>query len=194
MAFTPFPPSPVPAGTLTAKGDVLTHDGTGDVVLPYSANDGDVLVVDTAEASGVKWETPSGGGGVNYVMGATQSPNTFSTTNTSGATITGLSVTITTTGGPVRLSLTGASGTTGLWAPTAQVYVTGTTNFHTLQFMRAGNSVAGPRIAGGNVFISDVMVVDTTVPAGTHTYTIRAAPGSGTMFVTNMRLDAQEMA
>lgn len=50
------------AGTaLTTKGDLLTYD-TGLVRLPVGT-DGQVLTADSTVAKGVKWATPSGGGG-----------------------------------------------------------------------------------------------------------------------------------
>lgn len=39
---------------LTAKGDLLTHDGATDVILPVGA-DGFVLMADSAAADGIKW-------------------------------------------------------------------------------------------------------------------------------------------
>jgi len=44
---------------LTTKGDLYTYD-TGDQRLPVGA-DGQVLTVDSAETTGIKWDTPSGG-------------------------------------------------------------------------------------------------------------------------------------
>lgn len=52
--FTPFPTISPPTNTLTAKGDLLGHNGTSDVVLP-GGTDGYVLVRDDAEASGLNW-------------------------------------------------------------------------------------------------------------------------------------------
>lgn len=46
---------------LTTKGDVYTYS-TVDARLPVGTN-GQVLTVDSAEATGIKWATPSGGGG-----------------------------------------------------------------------------------------------------------------------------------
>lgn len=43
---------------LTAKGDLLTHDATDDVVLPVGAN-GFVLTADNAVANGIKWAAPA---------------------------------------------------------------------------------------------------------------------------------------
>ncbi|MFV8251284.1 tail fiber domain-containing protein [Bdellovibrio bacteriovorus] len=45
---------------LTTKGDVLGNDGTNDVRLPAGTN-GQVLTADSAQASGLKWATPTTG-------------------------------------------------------------------------------------------------------------------------------------
>ncbi len=45
---------------LTAKGDVLANDGTNDVRLPAGTN-GQVLTADSAQASGLRWATPTVG-------------------------------------------------------------------------------------------------------------------------------------
>ena len=56
----PWIPDPA-ASPLTTKGDLYTHD-TDDQRLPVGS-DGQVLTADSAEATGMKWATPSGGGG-----------------------------------------------------------------------------------------------------------------------------------
>lgn len=48
--------------TPSAKGDIAVYDGTAWVVVSSGAND-QVLTADSAETAGVKWATPSGGGG-----------------------------------------------------------------------------------------------------------------------------------
>lgn len=47
---------------LTTKGDVHTHDASVDARLGVGAN-GQVLTADSTQATGIKWATPSGGGG-----------------------------------------------------------------------------------------------------------------------------------
>ena len=44
---------------LTTKGDVLVNNGTNSVRLPVGTNN-QVLTADSAQASGVKWATPTG--------------------------------------------------------------------------------------------------------------------------------------
>ncbi|WP_374027567.1 tail fiber domain-containing protein [Bdellovibrio bacteriovorus] len=45
---------------LTTKGDVLANDGTNDIRLPAGTN-GQVLTADSAQASGLRWATPTVG-------------------------------------------------------------------------------------------------------------------------------------
>lgn len=56
--FTPFPPTPVPAGTLNAEGDLLTHDGVNDLVLP-KGTPGQVLT--STLVAGPQWIDPAVG-------------------------------------------------------------------------------------------------------------------------------------
>ena len=56
--FTPFPPNPVEEGTLSTKGDLLSHDGNADLVLPKGA-DGYVLKANSSSPSGLEWSTPA---------------------------------------------------------------------------------------------------------------------------------------
>lgn len=46
---------------LTAKGDLLTHNGTDSVRLPVGGTNGHVLTVDSAAANGIKWAAAAGG-------------------------------------------------------------------------------------------------------------------------------------
>jgi hypothetical protein len=46
----------------TTKGDLIVHNGTDNVRVPVGTN-GQVLEADSAETLGIKWATPSGGGG-----------------------------------------------------------------------------------------------------------------------------------
>jgi len=123
---------------LTTKGDIFTFT-TVDARLGVGAN-GTVLTADSAEATGLKWATPSGGGKVLQVVQGT----TTTRVNISSTTYTdsGLSATITPTsatskilvlvsqyartyrgnteaGGRVKL----LRGATDIWnAPTAESY------------------------------------------------------------------------
>lgn len=79
---------------LTTKGDLYTYSTT-DARLPVGAN-GTTLVADSAEATGLKWATPAGGGGkVLQVVSATY--DTPQTTTSTSYSDTGLSLSITPT-------------------------------------------------------------------------------------------------
>jgi hypothetical protein len=62
------PPDQVP---LTTKGDLLTFD-TADTRLGVGTN-GHVLTADSAEATGIKWAAPAGGGAIAYLGQGTMS-------------------------------------------------------------------------------------------------------------------------
>jgi len=78
---------------LTTKGDLYTYSTT-DARLPVGTN-GHTLVADSAEATGLKWAAPAGGGKVLQVVQATTS--TVTTVASTTMTDSGLSVTITPT-------------------------------------------------------------------------------------------------
>ncbi len=52
--------------TGAAKGDLLVYNGSAWVDLTVGSND-DRLTADSAEATGIKWATPSGGGSIVYI-------------------------------------------------------------------------------------------------------------------------------
>lgn len=61
-AFNPFPPTSLPAPTLTGKGALLTHDGAADFEFTGCADD-EMLVWDIAETGGIKCTPKPGAGG-----------------------------------------------------------------------------------------------------------------------------------
>ena len=72
---------------LTTKGDLFTFD-TADARLGVGTN-GQTLVADSAEATGLKWATPAGGGKVlQVVMGTTATAVSNSTTTAADTTLT----------------------------------------------------------------------------------------------------------
>jgi hypothetical protein len=81
------------ASPLTTKGDLYTF-GTSDTRLGVGAN-GTILVADSAEATGLKWAAPAGGGKVLQVVNAGTA--TVGTSTTSTYIDTGLTATITPT-------------------------------------------------------------------------------------------------
>lgn len=58
----------------TTKGDIIVHNGTDNIRVAVGAN-GTVLVADSAEASGVKWDTASGGGSGTGEINAVLNPS-----------------------------------------------------------------------------------------------------------------------
>ena len=72
------------ASPLTTKGDIYVY-GTENQRLPADGDDGDVLTLDSAEETGLKWAAPTGGG-----SGADPNEDEFTTdgTETPGATVT----------------------------------------------------------------------------------------------------------
>jgi hypothetical protein len=80
---------------LTTKGDIIVATGNATLVRQGVGTDGQVLTADSAQADGVKWATPAGGGKVLQVVQATNS--TSSTVATLTLTDQGLTGTITPT-------------------------------------------------------------------------------------------------
>ena len=75
---------------LTAKGDLLTHDGTGLATLSVGAA-AQVLTVDPLAPLGIKWAAPAAGGGtlaVTYNLGAVAADQTMTVTTAHGGGIT----------------------------------------------------------------------------------------------------------
>ena len=71
---------------LTTKGDITVHDGTTEVALPLGS-DGQTLVVDSQETTGIKWTTSSGSddsskGGATSLVGTQLSMTNDSLTGT----------------------------------------------------------------------------------------------------------------
>lgn len=83
--------TPTDQTPLTTKGDLFTFS-TVDARLGVGTN-GQVLQADSAEATGLKWATPAGGGKVLQVITATYGTST--TTTSTSYSDTGLTVTIT---------------------------------------------------------------------------------------------------
>jgi hypothetical protein len=77
-----------------AKGDLIVGTAADTIArLASSANNGDLLTVDTSTASGLKWATPAGGGKVLQVVQGTTSTN--ATISSSAFTDSNLTATIT---------------------------------------------------------------------------------------------------
>lgn len=67
----------VPKSLVTTKGDLIVATGSGTVVRQGVGTDGQVLIADSTQADGVKWDTPSSG-----------SMTLLSTTTCTGTTVT----------------------------------------------------------------------------------------------------------
>jgi hypothetical protein len=80
---------------IDAKGDLLAGTADNTIARRSVGTNGQVLTADSAEATGMKWATPSAAGGKVAQVLSTLKTDTFSTTSTSPVTITGLSQTIT---------------------------------------------------------------------------------------------------
>ena len=77
-----------------AKGTLVVGNGTdASTTLAVASTAGYLLTVDSAEATGLKWAAPAGGGKVLQVVQGTLTSNFTATTGT--ATDTGLTVSIT---------------------------------------------------------------------------------------------------
>jgi hypothetical protein len=82
----PEPGTGIPESIIAAKGDLLT--GTANdtpAVLSVGAN-GTTLVADSAEATGLKWATPAGGGKVLQVVYGSTATSAASSSSTQAAT------------------------------------------------------------------------------------------------------------
>jgi hypothetical protein len=61
----------------TAKGQILVGTGSGTYIALPVGSDGQVLVADSTQASGVRWATISGGGGSSTFIGLTDTPSSY---------------------------------------------------------------------------------------------------------------------
>jgi len=85
----------IPKSTITTKGDLIVGTGAGTFVRQGIGTNGQVLVADSAEADGLKWATPAGGGKLLQVVTATYA--TEVSTSSASFVDSGLTATITPT-------------------------------------------------------------------------------------------------
>jgi hypothetical protein len=83
----------VATSSFAAKGDLLVGTGAGTLVAQTVGANGTVLTADSAEADGVKWAAPAGGGKVLQVVFASASASVSS--SSASYADTGLSCSIT---------------------------------------------------------------------------------------------------
>jgi hypothetical protein len=79
--------------TITTKGDLIVGTGSGTFVRQGVGTNGQVLTADSAEADGVKWATPAGGGKVLQVVNFSTYTNATNTTTTFADTGVTLNIT-----------------------------------------------------------------------------------------------------
>ena len=160
--------TPTDQTPLTTKGDLFTFT-TVDARLGVGAN-GTVLTADSAESSGLKWATPSGGGKVlQVIMGTTSSRATNSTTTYAD---TNLTATITPSSASskvlVIVSQCGVNRTNG-----------NSGNALLLQLQRGGSSIAQISNEG--------MATDTAIRNGDFTFNISYLDSPATTSATTYK-------
>jgi hypothetical protein len=85
----------IPASAFTAKGNILVGTGSGTFVAQAVGANGTILTANSAQADGVEWVAPAGGGKVLQVINASQ--GTQVATSSASFITTGLTATITPT-------------------------------------------------------------------------------------------------
>ena len=132
----PSPGAGIPTSTVTAKGDLIAGTANNAVSRLGVGANGTTLVADSAEATGLKWATPSGGGGkVLQVVQATY------------ATATSIAST--------SYSDTGLSGTITPTLATSKILVMATQGFGVFNSPDSGSFAMGWKLArniGGGAF------------------------------------------
>jgi len=78
-----------------AEGDLLVGDAADTLQRLAIGSNGNVLTVDTTVDGKIKWAAPAGGGGKVLQVVSTTKSDSFTSTSTSFADVTGLSVSIT---------------------------------------------------------------------------------------------------
>lgn len=188
--FTAFPDLPVAEQSITSKGNLLTNDGTDQVEFPACA-DTEIIEWDATQPSGFKCVAKPTYTPPAANVQISSSSALFSTSSASYVSVTNLSVTITTTGGPVVLTLIpDGTGFPAGWS------CNGGLNTCSQAFFRGGSALAefqAGKISNEFAPISDFSHVD-AVGAGTHTYTFRVRADSATSItVSRAKLVAYEL-
>jgi hypothetical protein len=86
---------------LTTKGDIIVATGNATLVRQGVGANGTVLTANSAQADGVEWATPAGGGKLLQLVSATYTGETDTSSTTFGDT--GLTATITPTSATSRI-------------------------------------------------------------------------------------------
>jgi hypothetical protein len=186
-------PAALPAGDRYVQSDnsgdlsFVDADSIGSAMTEIGSN---AIAAVRTRATGTS--VAAGGVGIAIV-------NSFTTTSTSFVSVTGMSVTITTSGRPVRLELVGASGT----SPNSQIRVSdsGSLCSSFFRFTRGGSNISGDRYLAGTrsvgteeIVWSGLTYVD-VVAAGTYTYAVQINGDTSASSVTfqNIALIAYEL-
>jgi hypothetical protein len=180
---------------LTTKGDLYTF-ASSDTRLGVGAN-GTILTADSAEATGLKWVAPAGGGKVLKVE-STAKTDSFSASTSAGVytDITGLSVSITPSSATSKIlviAMVSGSGAIG-------------SNFAAVQLVRASTAIALADTAGSRLSSSSqlaqigadsmtalpITFLDSPSTTSATTYKIQgcSAGGTGTVYINRSTTDA----
>jgi hypothetical protein len=188
--------------TLPAVQSIMTLDASGNITAPYTVDSSSIIVSSNVIEVGPQGVTQAmlalRATGSTVAAGGyatSSSSGSFSSTSTSFTAVTGLSVTITTTGRPVRLQLGSAGslatvGTTNS-DPVSFQFVRGVSTVVSL--MGFCNQTNGASLA---MLLPPSAFQGTDFPtAGTYTYTVqvKAVEGTDTITVTNCQLEAYEL-
>jgi hypothetical protein len=164
---------------LSAKGDLLSHNGTTAVRLAVGT-DGQVLVADSTQTAGVKWATASGGGGLSSVGISVPS---FLQVSGSPLTSDG-TIAITLSGTPLPMTSGGHGATTAAGARAALGLVIGTNvqaQDSELQAI-AGLSSAADKVpyftGSGTASLADFTTLARTIAACSTAAEVRTAIGA----------------
>lgn len=136
----------IPKSTATTKGDLLVATGSATLVRQGVGTNGQVLTADSAEADGIKWAAPAGGGKVLQVL-SVQKTDTFTLASSTFTDITGLSVTITPSSATSKIMVF-----YNVWGNGAPA-----NSWGGLRLMRSATAIGVGAIAGSRIRLSGFM-------------------------------------